>query len=326
MLPRSCDGDVTPGSRRSQQRGQVTVSSAGEFGLVARIARRLGAPPPPAGPGDDAAVVPAPSGAVVATTDLLVERRHFRLEWSTPNDVGRKAAAQNLADVVAMGAVPTALLVGLGCPPSTPLAVADGVADGVRDECALVGASRVGGDVVAADALILAVTALGDLQGWPPVTRAGAGPGDLVVLAGTVGRAAAGLALLSAGVREGPLVDAHRRPAPPYDRGPALARAGATAMIDVSDGLLADLGHLARASAVGIEVDVDALAAAVPGVPREHLLAGGEDHGLAATVPPAVALPPGVVVIGRVVPGDGQVRVRGDAPPLTTLGYDHFTR
>nr|WP_254857896.1 thiamine-phosphate kinase [Protofrankia sp. BMG5.30] len=308
----------TEGNRQS---APVRVSEVGEFGLIARVAARLGAPAPPAGPGDDAAVVLTPSGYVIATTDLLVEGRHFRFDWSSPYDVGRKAAAQSLADVAAMGAVPTALLVGLACPPSTLVELAEGLADGLRDECAEVGAVVVGGDTVSATEVCLAVTALGDPRGAAPLTRSGARPGESVVLAGTVGRSAAGLELLLAGVQEGPLVDAHRRPTPPYAAGPALARAGATALLDVSDGLLADLGHVAAASGVVLEVDADALRAAVPGVDVRHLLTGGEDHGLAGTLPAGVAPPSGVTVIGRVLAADpaaggpGVRVVGGNVPP-----------
>jgi thiamine-monophosphate kinase len=245
-------------------------------------------------------VVPVLSGSVIVTTDMLVEGRHFRFDWSSPYDVGRKAAAQSLADVAAMGAVPTALLIGIACPPSMPLAIADGLAAGLRDECALVGAVVVGGDTVSAGEVCLAVTALGELMGCAPLTRAGARPGDLVVLAGTVGRSAAGLQLLLAGGRDGPLVAAHRRPSPPYAAGPALARAGASSLVDVSDGLLADLGQLATASGVAVEVDVAALRAVVPDVDVRHLLTGGEDHGLVGTLPRDAEPPSGVAVIGCV--------------------------
>lgn len=260
----------------------------------------------------------------MATTDLLVEGRHFRLDWSSPVDVGVKAAAQNLADVAAMGARPTALLVGLVAPPSTPVEVAEGFADGLRIGALTARALVVGGDVVRGRELTLAVTALGDLQGLTPLRRSGARPGDLVVVAGRLGWSAAGLRQLQDGVREGPLVDAHRRPSPPYAVGPELARLGASSLIDVSDGLAADLGHVATASAVGVELSLDALRGlGADGIRDEELWTGGEDHALAGTVPPELAgqLPPGVVVVGRVVDGpprvlvDGQ-RVRG--------GWDHF--
>ncbi|HEY5334930.1 MAG TPA: AIR synthase related protein, partial [Mycobacteriales bacterium] len=203
-----------------------TVAELGEFGLIARVAARLGAAPPPAGPGDDAAVVSAPDGRVVATTDLLVEGVHFRLDWSDPYDVGVKAAAANLADVAAMGARPTALLLGVSLPGSTPLSVVDGLVDGLRDECARAGAAIVGGDTVAGDRITAAITALGDLAGRAPVLRSTTRPGTLVV-AGPLGHSAAGLDLLRAGCDDLPeLLAAHRRPQPDYPAGIALAEAG----------------------------------------------------------------------------------------------------
>ena len=139
------------------------------------------------GPGDDAAVLAAPDGRVVVTTDLLVEGRHFRRDWSSGYDIGRKAAAQNLADVAAMGACPTGLVVGLGIPADTPVDWLDALTDGMRDEGERAGASVAGGDVVRADLVVLGVTALGDLGGRPPVTRSGARPGQLVAVAGRLG-------------------------------------------------------------------------------------------------------------------------------------------
>jgi thiamine-monophosphate kinase len=267
------------------------------------------------GPGDDAAVVAVPDGRVVATTDLLVEGRHFRRDWSEAYDVGRKAAAQNLADVAAMGAVPTALLVGLAAPTDLPQDWALALADGLRDECAKVAASVAGGDVVRSDTLTVAVTALGTLEGRAPVTRSGARPGDVVAVAGRLGWAAAGFAVLSRGFRSPRvLVEAHRAPDPPYAEGPRAAVLGATAMIDVSDGLLQDLGHVARASGVQILLDSRALdvpaqfhdtARALGADPLAWVLTGGEDHALAACFPAAVALPDTWRVIGRVAGGEG---------------------
>jgi thiamine-monophosphate kinase len=292
----------------------ATARDVGEFGLIARVIDRLSgegtaSPSVLLGPGDDAAVVATPDGRVVATTDVLVEGVHFKREWSSAYDVGRKAAASNLADVAAMGARGTALLVGLAAPPDLPLAWSLELTDGLRDEAELVGAAVVGGDVVRSDTLVISVTALGDLDGRAPVTRAGAQPGDVVVLAGELGRSAAGLDLLAAGTRDGELVDAHRRPT--YDMGPVLAIAGATAMCDVSDGLVADVGHIARASGVHIDLD-DA---------EELFLTGGEDHALVATMSPAAPLPAGVRVIGRVTAGDAVVTVAGRPAPG---GWDHF--
>lgn len=301
----------------------ATARDTGEFGLIARIVGRLGtAPHVLLGPGDDAAVVAVPDGRVVATTDLLVEGVHFRRDWSSGYDVGRKAAAANLADVMAMGATGTALLVGLSAPPDLPVDWALALADGLRDEAELVGAVVVGGDTTSGERIVVAVTALGDLADRAPVTRAGAQPGDVVVVAGRLGWSAAGLALLQAGEGDGELVEAHRRPRPPYALGPLLAAAGATAMCDVSDGLLADLGHVARASGVTVALDLASLQAVSPGLELAHVLSGGEDHGLAATVPPGTPLPPGVTAVGRVQAGEPVVSLDGE--PVEG-GWEHFT-
>jgi thiamine-monophosphate kinase len=315
----------------------MSVGDAGEFGLIARVARLLDAGPPPAGPGDDAAVVATPDGRVVATTDVLVEGVHFRTDWSSPHDVGAKAAAANLADVAAMGATGTALLVALVVRADTPLSFTDGLAEGLREEAARVGAKVVGGDTAQGQRITVAVTALGDLAGRDPVTRAGARPGDEVVLVGALGRSAAGLRLLGGdhavygaggplGALGRALVAAHLRPSPPYAAGPALADAGASAMCDVSDGLLADAGHLAAASQVRLEFDRLPLPA---GVRPQDALTGGEDHALLACLPPGGGpLPAGAVRVGRVVAGGGvglSAELRAAVPDLCADGYQHFT-
>jgi thiamine-monophosphate kinase len=314
----------------------ISVGELGEFGLIARITGRLPLGNSTlVGPGDDAAVVIAADGRVVATTDLLVDGRHFRRDWSTPYDVGRKAAAQNLADIAAMGAVPTALLVGLATPPDLAAFWAERFADGLHDECDLVGAGVVGGDVVRSDVLVLAVTALGDLQGRSPVLRSGARAGDVVAITGRLGWSGAGLAALTKGFRSPrSVVDAHRRPEPPYSAGPAAAIAGATSMIDVSDGLVADLGHVAKASGMRIEVsraafevpDPLAEVASALGVdPLDWVLGSGEDHALAATFPSSDQLPPGWRVVGAVAAADPVGLVLVDGNPYATGGFDHFT-
>jgi thiamine-monophosphate kinase len=286
------------------------------------------------GPGDDAAVVRAPGGRVVATSDLLIEGRHFRRDWSGPYDVGRKAAAQNLADVVAMGARPTALLIGFGVPLETEPEWAEPewaqpewaerLYDGLRDECDLVGAAVAGGDVVRAPVVILAVTALGDLAGRAPLLRSGARPGDVVAVRGRLGFAAAGVDLLSRG-REVPavLLDAHRRPRPPYAAGDEAARLGVTALIDVSDGLVQDLGHIAAASGVRIDIDAAALpiAAELGAEGRTFVLTGGDDHAFAGTFPRETPLPKTWRTIGHVVGGEG---VTIDGRPHGLTGWDHF--
>lgn len=311
----------------------ASVAELGEFGLIARITADRALPLGTlVGPGDDAAVLAAADGRVVVTTDVLVEGVHFRLDWSAPHQIGRKAVAASLADVAAMGAVPTALVVGLAVPGQTAVSTVDGLAAGMEEEAAQVGAGIVGGDVVRAAQLVVSVTALGDLLGRPPVTRRGARVGDVLGLCGRLGWSAAGLALLRRGFQSPPaVVDAHRVPEPPYAAGPQAAAAGATAMIDISDGLLADAGHLAEASGVGINIDSAALpiastllelAAALGDDARHWVLTGGEDHALLACFPAGVALPRGWTRLGVVRDGHGvTVDCRSyDRPP----GWTHF--
>jgi len=349
--------------------GEITgedgsVADLGEWGVIAALKARM-----PAGGltsvgiGDDSAVVGTPSGSVVAAVDLLIEGRHFRREWSSAYDVGVKAAARSLADIAAMGAVNTALLVALATPGTLPARWATDLASGLAAEATRAGAGIVGGDTARADSVTLSVTALGDLEGRSPVLRSGARPGDVIAVAGQLGHSAAGLALLEAGVADpgeprrastaghrpgalAELVAAHLRPAPPYDAGPEAARLGATAMIDVSDGLLADLGHVAAASGVLINLNSSALApdtalseaAARLPVPESSsrttagfspqsialtwVLTGGEDHSLTAAFPPGTVLPERWRLIGEVREGSG-VTV-DDAPHEGPAGWQHF--
>ena len=326
------------------------------------------------GIGDDSAVVSAPSGSVVAAVDMVIEGRHFRRDWSSAYDVGVKAAARSLADIAAMGAVNTALLVALAAPGTLPARWATDLASGLAAEATRAGAGIVGGDTARADSVTVSVTALGDLEGRAPVLRSGARPGDVIAVAGTLGHSAAGLSLLRAGAvgpadrgeardavadggASGPeaapaaarlpaalaeLVRTHLRPAPPYDAGREAAILGATAMIDVSDGLLADLGHVAEASGVRVNLSGAALtpgaalreaAALLPaaksagprssaGIALEWVLTGGEDHSLAAAFPPGTVLPARWHVIGEVRPGAG-VTV-DDTPHEGPPGWQHF--
>jgi thiamine-monophosphate kinase len=297
----------------------MSVAGVGEFGLIDRVTARLTyGPTCLLGPGDDGAVVAAPDRRVVASTDVLVEGRHFRRDWSSATDVGHRAAAANLADIAAMGATPTALLVALCMP-----AELGGQLPTVGRRGRPVGASVVGGDMSASPTLTIAVTALGDLAGRAPVVRSGARPGDVLALAGRSGYAAAGYTVLSRGFRTPRLlVEAYRRPQVPYPAGPQAAALGATAMIDVSDGLLADVGHIAKASGVAVDVRRDDFemprqmrdAAQALGVdPYTWILGGGDDHALAATFPPTVALPEQWRPIGRVTEGSG-VTEDGEPP------------
>ncbi|PXY27060.1 thiamine-phosphate kinase [Prauserella muralis] len=318
---------------RSAQ-GDDTVAARGEFGLIRAVTAGRSQPSTTLlGPGDDAAVVAAPDGRVVVTTDMLVQGVHFRLDWSTPEHVGRRAVAVNLADVAAMGAVPTSVVVGIGCPSDTPAALVTELVDGMAAEAGRARTGVVGGDMVRADQIVISITALGDLGGRPPVTRAGARPGDIVAVCGRLGWAAAGLAVLGRGFRSPVgVVNAQRYPEPPYAAGPTAALAGATAMIDVSDGLLADLGHIAESSDVGIDVQTDRLpvpqkltdvGSALGADPLHWVLTGGEDHALAATFPSFTDLPEGWIRIGSVLLPDTGVTVDGQAYERET-GWEHW--
>lgn len=311
-----------------------TVAATGEFGLIRTLTQGRRQPSTTLlGPGDDAAVVAAPDGRVVATTDVLVQGVHFRLDWSDPEHIGRKAVAVNLADLAAMGAVPTSVLIGLACPADTDTALLTALTDGMWAEAERGHAGIVGGDIVRADQIVLSITALGDLGGRPPVTRSGARPGDVLAVCGRLGWAAGGLAVLGRGFRSPVgVVNAQRYPQPAYGAGPAAAIAGATAMIDVSDGLLADLGHIAEASDVGLDVQTARLTVdqrlvdvgtALGADPLRWVLTGGEDHALAATFPSYADLPEGWVQIGTVLLPDTGVTVDG-RPYDGAAGWEHW--
>ncbi|MCJ1713713.1 thiamine-phosphate kinase [Curtobacterium sp. VKM Ac-2922] len=312
-----------------------TVGELGELVVLDRVTARLPSGAPIVGPGDDCAVVAAPDGRFVATTDMMVHGPDFRWAWSTPEDVGWKAAATNLSDVAAMGAVPTGLVVAIAAPQDTPVAVLEGIADGFRlaVDALAPGCGVVGGDLSTSSAFTLAVTAFGDLQGRAPVLRSGARVGDVLAVAGELGEAARGLGRLfrsgvdASGVPSAeavrvndldadPTVARQRRPVPPIDGGAGAARAGATAMLDLSDGLAIDGGRLARASDVTLALDADA-------VQDDVALHGGEDHGLLATFPADVALPSGFRRLGVVVQRGTADVLLGDRPVPTT-GWDPY--
>ena len=310
----------------------ATLAEVGEFGLVEALAGLF----PQGedvyvGPGDDAAVLRVRTGHVVVSTDLMVEGRHFRRDWAAAEDVGHRAAAQNLSDVNAMGGRATALTIGLAAPGDLPVGWALDFARGFAEECAPLGAVVIGGDLSRAEEIVVAVTVLGACA-VTPVLRSGAAPGDVLALAGRQGWAAGGLAVLARGFRSPKaLVQAYRRPRPPYDQGPAAALAGATAMIDVSDGLLADAGHLAAQSGVAVDVVTAALelpeplravGAAIGVDPLELVLGGGDDHGLLATFPADREVPAGWAVVGSVAEGAGVTVDGGEYAGPT--GWTHF--
>lgn len=310
----------------------ATLADVGEFGLIAELTDLFAQGEHVlVGPGDDAAVLRVRTGHVVVSTDLMVEGRHFRRDWASARDVGHRAAAQNLSDVNAMGGVATSLTIGLAAPADLPVAWALDFARGFADEAAVVGASVVGGDLTQADQLVIAVTVLGACT-QAPVLRSGAAPGDVLALCGRQGWAAGGLAVLGRGFRSPRvLVEAYRRPEPPYDAGAVAAEAGATAMIDISDGLLAEARHLAEESGVAIDVRRDAfevpeplraVGAALGADPLQFILGGGDDHALLATFPAGADLPPRWRAIGAVAAGEG-VTVDGGEYEGTT-GWAHF--
>jgi len=313
----------------------VTIGEVGEFALIERLTAGLGAGGPVVlGVGDDCAVVRL-AGDLAVSTDTMVEDVHFRRDWSSAEDVGRKAVAACVADAEAMGAVPVGLVVSLAAPASTPVEWAEGFAAGVRAECENAGVTLVGGDTTSAAIIVITATVLADLGGLAPLTRAGARPGDVLAMTGRLGWAAAGVAVLGRGFRSPrAVVVAHRVPEVPYGQGRVAAEAGASALIDVSDGLLADLGHVARASGVLLDVDTSALEVAEPqkavaaaiggGDPLVFQLTGGDDHALVGAFAPD-RVPAGWRVIGRVLPGDPAVLVDGAPWDGPSGGWQHFS-
>ena len=317
-------------------RRDATLAEVGEFPLIAAITEGLtSASDVRVGPGDDAAVL-AIEGAVATSVDVLVEGVHFRRDWSEARDVGRKAVAVNVADLEAIGARATGLLVGFSAPADLTVGWVLDFAEGLRQEAEAAQVNLLGGDVTRARDITIAVTAMGSLEGREPVLRSGARPGNVVAIQGRLGWAAAGLAVLARGFRSPRvLVEAQRVPQLSYGAGAVAAQAGATSMIDISDGLLADLGHVAQASGVLIDLRRDAfevaeplqaVAAATGADPYTFILTGGDDHALAATFLDAKSVPEGWLVIGRVEQADhDQISVLVDGAVWETpAGFDHF--
>ncbi|NKE09149.1 MULTISPECIES: thiamine-phosphate kinase [Kocuria] len=314
---------------------ELTVGQLSEGQLIARFAPLLAEQSAASGesaesyqilgPGDDCAVVAAPDGRFVISTDTQVQGQDFALVWpsgvrSSGFDTGHKCATQNVADAAAMGAVPSSLVVSLTLPKNTPVRWVEDLARGLRAgtlACQAPQCHVVGGDLGAGGEISVTATVTGDLQGRDPVRRNGARPGDQVVLAGTVGRAAAGLDLLLDPALElgrdpqlDALVNSQLRPVSPTPWGARLAQSGATSMIDASDGLVRDLTRVATASGVEIVLNREALeelaqplrpAGEILGQdPLHWVLNGGEDHGLLSTVPADRQLPAGVLRLGSV--------------------------
>ena len=315
-----------------------TVGELSEGAVLGRILAVLGPSSALVGPGDDAAVLAAPDGRVVATTDTLVHGPDFRLAWSSGFDLGWKAAAVNLADIAAMGARPTALLVALAMPNDTRSSFVEQLAAGLRAACDALapGCAVEGGDLTVSDTLTIAVTALGSLDGRTPVLRSGARVGDVVAVAGRLGEAGRGLAILFDRFRDAaaePLpvdhdslasvdaaaVIAQLRPAPPVALGVVAADAGATALMDISDGLVLDASRLAAASGVTVDFDSSTL-----GPDLAAALTGGEDHALLATFASPAAVPDGFRVIGRIVERSAHPVLVDGAGQTGRAGWDPY--
>jgi thiamine-monophosphate kinase len=290
------------------------------------------------GPGDDSAVVSSSDGRFVVTTDTMIEGHDFKLEWSTGFDLGFKAIASNVADVAAMGAKPIALVVAIALPGDTQITWLEDFAAGLNAGLTQLapGASVVGGDLARADQVFISVTAHGDLAGLEPVLRSGAKPGDIVAVAGTLGKAAAGLELLQSEIADAKhafdeLVSIQLRPIPPIPAGVLANKAGATAMLDVSDGLAKDASRIAKASEVTIQIYKSALlgfeavlelaALRLEVTPENWVLFGGEDHALLATFPSNAVLPKEFKPIGRVLPFTGEYVLLDDIE-LQENGWD----
>ena len=280
-------------------------------------------------PGDDAAVL-AKLNKPTVTADVLIEDVHFKTNWSSASDIGTRAAAANLADLVAMGAKPVALTVSLGLPPNTKVGFVLDLVEAISIEASLVFAQVVGGDVTRSEKLVVSITAIGDCETRSPILRSGAKVGDQIGIIGRIGWAQAGLDLLNNEKTEPALlIAAHQRPQVFYS---AVISAFdcATSMVDISDGLLVDLGHIAKASEVSIAIDSKMLgqfvsselnqAAQLLNVdPINWILSGGDDHAIAISAP---SLPDGVIRIGEVQSGSG---VWLDEKPAQLLGYRHFS-
>lgn len=292
--------------------------------------------------GDDSAVYPV-GGETTVSTDLLIEDHHFKTEWSTGRDVGYRAAQQNLADAVAMGARPVSLVVGLGLPAELSTDWVVDFAKGLADACEPLGVGVDGGDLVAAEKITVSVTVIGDMEGRSPLLRSGAQLEDKIIFAGNLGHGIAGFHLLSDGVRRGDeneklagLVDDFLRPKPPLETALDAARTHKiNSLMDVSDGLIRDGSRIARSSRVWLDfnenklrpylADIAIAAGRAKANRHEWVLTGGEDHGFLGTISKDAEIPAGFVEIGTVsgASKDGRVTVSGrDVADFS--GWDHF--
>ena len=286
------------------------------------------------GSGDDAAVVKTSNNRFVVTTDTMIEGHDFRLDWSSAYDLGWKAVATNVSDVAAMGARPTSLVVALAVPKETEITWLENFADGLQAALTKFAptAEIVGGDLAQSPNTVIAVTAHGDLEGRDPILRTGAKPGDILAVAGTLGQAACGLALLQSENKDAisaydNWVDVQKRPNPPIQT--AQEATQATSMLDISDGLAKDAHRIALASGVRLVLSeqdlkgfcavLDDVAARLDRNSLDWVLFGGEDHSFLATFPTGSSLPRSFKQIGKVEQGLG---VFLDGKELANRGWD----
>jgi len=353
-------GDSDPPSHRSSQAGgraTAELRALGELGVIARIKTAVGKTRSTGvriGIGDDTAVLALTAGtSLLATTDLLVEDVHFRRAWASPADIGWKAMAVNLSDIASMGGVPRWALIAAALPATAELQEVDALYDGLLAAATPHGVTIVGGDTSTSRlGWTINVTLLGEHAGTPKL-RSTAGPGDVVAVTGLLGQAAAGLVLLEHGSAttlsaqtQDALTRAHLRPTPRLAEGHWLGEQPAVhAMMDLSDGLTTDLGHICRESDVGARIALDRLpispavreaADALGRDPFEWTAAGGEDYELLLTCEADMvdrlaeglraATGTTLTAIGRIERREASVTyvdARGE-PVLLRGGYQHF--
>jgi thiamine-monophosphate kinase len=328
----------------------MKLSEIGEFGLIKAISQIADKGQGVVmGVGDDVAVLrPSPGQVLLVTTDLLLEGVHFQLEFTDLYRLGQKALAVNLSDIAACGGRPTAFLVSLAISPAMEVTAMQALYKGMMEQARQYGCSLVGGDTSRGKEWMISITLLGEAEEGKVVYRRGAQQGDRIFVTGHLGDAALGLKQLKSGVREGYLIERHLVPSPRVKEGAAIARQGlATAMIDISDGLIADLGHILEASGVGAQIHLPQLPLSVSY--REHgkpyyknpylfALAGGEDYELLFTAPEgrqeaiaklAQELHTPMTMIGEIVEASAGVTLVGSDGrkiPVEQRGHDHFKK
>lgn len=311
---------------------KVTLAEIGEFGLVELIQKRLLNPSfLKVGIGDDAAILDLNKPEVVTCVDISIEDQHFKKEFSSAKDIGHRAAAANLADLVAIGAQPLALLLALAAPSETEVEWLIDLVDGIVEEANQLGAVLIGGDTTRSEKIIVSITAIGQLQSKPTL-RSGAKPGDFVIASGRFGWAQGGLRVLQKGFKSpNLLVQAHQRPIVEYQAA-LVAASQLNSMIDVSDGLAQDALHIAQASGVQLDLKLQNLtpddllieaAMAIGDNPLDWVLRGGDDHAFLATIDSDSAIPVGFRIIGEVFKGEPKITLDGEEIS-GRLGHDHF--